>query len=511
MSVEPVATDGTPAAKAGPLGRRVTEAVFWTALLHGARIVLQLAFVAVLARLLTPQDYGIVAAGMIVVSFSMLVTGFGIDITLVQRSVLTSRHIRTGFTLIMIVCLGLFAVTQAAAPLVQDFFRFDGLESVFRVLTLMFVLQGLGMVAQSLLLRDLRARRVMSVELASQAVSTGLIGIPLAWSGFGPWALVWASVSEAALRSLLLIISKPYPMLPLLDGSAMRDLLRTSAGFSLAKILNFGARQGDNIIVGRFMGSVDLGLYGRAYQLIVLPARAYDVVAERVVFPAMAQVQNEPERLRKAYFRAIAITALIGLPLTTSLIVIAPELILTLLGPAWTGAIAPFLVLCFSMYFRLGYKVHASLLRAKGASFQLASTQGLYAALVIAACLVAYPFGLQAVAGGVSLAIAINLVVLAVMASKLIGLRFGDQVRAHLPGGALALIVGLSGWMAAEALRGWEAQSASVLISTTLVMALTGGIAVTLGPSWFLGPHGQPVFQNVKSILLGMRLFSGRA
>ena len=169
-------------------------------------------------------------------------------------------------------------------------------------------------VSKSLLVRQLRFRLLVALELGSYIVAYAGVGIFLAWSGYGVWALVMASLTQVSLGVVAMYLATRHPLRPSLDLRAGRELLSFGFGHSLAQVGMVISEQGDNLVVGRWLGPTALGVYGRAYNLMVMPASAFGRVVSRVLFPVMAKVQDEPERLLGAYERALAIVALISLP-----------------------------------------------------------------------------------------------------------------------------------------------------------------------------------------------------
>src|SRR6202043_2439363 len=147
--------------------------------------------------------------------------------------------------------------------------------------------------------------------------------------------------TQTVLKTILLLLSRPHPAWPLLDRGAWRDLLYFGGGFTAGRLSNYLAGQGESLVIGRCLGAVALGVYGRAYQLMAGPAVLFGNILDRVLFPAMVHVQDQPERLAYAYRRGIALIALVILPTSAVLVVLAREVTLVLLGPEWEGVILP--------------------------------------------------------------------------------------------------------------------------------------------------------------------------
>ncbi|NUN24154.1 MAG: oligosaccharide flippase family protein, partial [Candidatus Jettenia caeni] len=264
---------------------------------------------AILARLLTPKDFGIVSAAMVVVRLSEVFAQIGIGPAIVQRQDLKTVHLRTGFTISCLSGLSLTGLISSLAPQISVFFHMEELIPVIRGVSLVFLFQGISLVAESLLQRELQFRWLAIIQSLSYAVGYGIVGISLAFLGFGVWSLVIAYLSQMAFKSIFLLKVKPHPKRLALERRAIAELMYFGGGFTLARIGNAIAGQGDYLVVGRWLGANALGLYSRAYQLMTIPAMLFAKILDTVLFPAMAQIQTQPERLRVAYRRGVALIA----------------------------------------------------------------------------------------------------------------------------------------------------------------------------------------------------------
>jgi len=469
---------------------RTLSGLFWTSLATCANVLLLLLVVMVLARLLTPADFGLAAAALMVIGFSAIFSECGVGPAVVQRSELRPGHIRSGFTLS--ICLGVLigALIWLAAPRVADFFLLDELRPILRTLALLFPLQALGVVAESLLQRELRFRALAIVDVIALAVGYGVVGIALAVLGCAAWALVGAYMAQTILRMVLLLWIRPHPIFPLLERRACAELFHFGGGFTAGRFSNFFAGQAENLVIGRYLGAVALGTYGRAYQLMAAPAVLLGNVLDRVLFPTMVHVQKEPKRLAEAYRRATALIALVILPLSVVLVLLAPEVVHLLLGDEWNAVILPLQILGVGMLFRTGCKASDSLVRATGAVFRRTWRQTVYAVMVLVGALVGQRAGLEGVAVAVLATLALNFLLMAHLALRLAEMPWKTYVAAHLPGLALAALMGMPVAAIAGGLRAWGAGPVEVvLLSSAAILPVL--LAVVCLPRIFLGRDGQ--------------------
>jgi len=406
MSESVTATNPGPHPSAGSsLTLRTFAGFFWTMGGSGLQAVLKLLVLAVLARLLAPAEFGIVSAALTVVALAELFGQIGVAPAIIQAPELDARKIRTGSTVTILAGFAAGAALLALAPLMAGLFHMPEVEQIIQVFALVFVISGFAVVPEALLQRRMRFRALALVVLVSYLFGYAVIGISLAFAGFGIWALVWANIGQYVIKSVAHLVLARAPMMPLIDGQAFRQLFRFGAGVTLSRLGNYVALNADYVVVGRWMGAEALGFYSRAYVLLVQPAQLVGSAAEKVLYPALSAVQSENERLLRGYYRATALIALTNLPVTALLFVLAPQIIHLLLGPQWDAAIVPFQILVLSLVFRTAYKMTGTLLRARGTVYLLALWQWLYAAMVIAGALSGLRWGLAGVATGVSLAI----------------------------------------------------------------------------------------------------------
>lgn len=472
------------------LTHHIVSGLLWTAWGNGAQAILQLVVLAFLARLLRPADFGVVTAAMIVVGFSEIFSKLGLGPALVQRPELEPRHLRTAFSVSILLGFLTGGIIWITAPVAADFFRNEGVEPVLKVLAWVFPLKGLAVMSESLASRELRFRWLANIQVVCFAGGYGLVGVGLGIYGYGAWALVAATLAQSLLKTAILLFAFPPPKRPVPERRAFAELIYFSGGFTAARLSNYLALQGDYLVVGRWLGPVALGLYGRSYQLMGQPALLFGRILDDVLFPAMAKVQGQKERLATAYTRGVALIGLVILPTSVTLYVLAPELIYVVLGPQWNECVVPFQILIIGMLFRTSYKMSDSLTRATGAVYRRAWRQVAYAVLVVGGAWAGQHWGITGVALGVLVALAVNFTIMAQLSLNLSGITWWDFGKAHAPALMLAAVSGVIAATVAAAFRRYGLHPLWSLIASggvTLVCA----ILFMRHASWlFLGREG---------------------
>lgn len=330
----------------------------------------------ILARLVLPADFGLLAAGGSILWLLNIFAGAGVGPALVQRVELKPEHVSTSLSVSLLFGLALGGATFLSAPLIAALFQIPPLGPVLRVMSLILPVTALSIVSESLLQRELRFRTIAIAELVSYAVGYGIVGVALAWRGAGVWALVAAELVKAVGKAAMLWRASPHSNRLGFERQAFGQLVRFGSGYAASSLSMYIALEGDNLIIARTLGSSALGMYGRAYELMFIPAKALGDILEKVMFPALSRVQDDAQSLATAYRRGLALTALLVLPFSAGMIVLAPEVVLVLLGQRWTGVIAPLRILATAMYFQMGYAVGKTVANASGAVMQIAWRTG---------------------------------------------------------------------------------------------------------------------------------------
>jgi O-antigen/teichoic acid export membrane protein len=463
--------------------------VTWSSLGLGTLGIGQFALLAVLARYLTAVEFGVMTATLIVVGAARAVHA-GVGPALVQREDLRSDHVRSAFALSWLVAVALMVLMWFTAPLVTRFFHMDDLAPVMRAMSLMFAIQAPGMVAEALLQREMRMRTLAQAEIAGVLFGWLPLGIGCAMLGYGIWSLVAAYLGQALVKCVVLVYARPHERALWPVRGATMDLLHFGGGFVAARLCNVAASQGDNFVVGRWMSAALLGIYGRAYQLMAMPAMFLGEVVDRIVFPLLSRFQDDRDSLRLAYCRGISLVATIMAPASAISIVLAPEIVGAVLGPKWESVVLPFQVLMTGLVFRTGYKISDMLARATGTVYARAWRQAIFAGLIFVGALIGTAWGVAGVACGIVAALAANYLMMAQLSMQTTDLGWTRFASLHVRGVVCGVAFGAIVWPIAQAMRSIS-DSALFVLSTTVAISCTMlGVALFLSPRRILGGDG---------------------
>ena len=487
--------------------QRAIAGVAWLSAGNAARAALKIAVLAVLARLLTPDAFGLVGAAMFVVWLSTIAATLGVGPSLVQLRQLEPTHVSTAFVASTALGLAIGASVFLLASSIAAAFRMPALAPVMQALSLAFPIAGVAVVAECMLQRALRFDVIARAELFSYAIGYGLVGIGMAALGAGVWALVGAELTKALVKASIFLRAMP-PVRPLrFGGREFAQLARFGWRYTLGNVAIFLGLHGDAFVVGRLMGATALGLWGRAAEIMLVPAQAFGVVLDKVLFATLSRAQDDRERLAVADRRAAALVALLVLPTTAATLVLTPEIVRALLGPGWDGVVAPLRILAIAMHLRVGYMIGQVVANASGAAGATAWRNALHACLVVAGAWIGHPFGLPGVAAGVTAAIMINYVLVLRLGLRVTGLPLVAFLGAHGAAAKLALLVGAEAWAVAAVARGAGAPAIVALAAAALLVSASLLAIVRLAPGR-LGPDGAWLIEALRAALpAGLRRF----
>jgi teichuronic acid exporter len=365
----------------------------------------QFATGVLLARLLAPADFGLVALAAVVLGFARTFNDLGIGNALVQRAAITTRHVRSAFTFSLLLGIGVAAVIGASAPVWAAALHDARVAPVLRVLAVGFAVGGTSVVAGALLRRQLKFKAQFFIDAVSSVVGFGVVSVALALTGHGVWSLVWGGLCQTLIAACAQLAVVRHSVRPLLAREEMTDLLHFGFGSAANGLVNYIALNADNFVVGRWVGAAGLGLYNRAYTLMNVPYTYGASVMSSVLFPALARVQHDSARVRRAYLLITRLTAMVAASAMGTLAIVAPHLVSALYGPKWNGVVLPLQILCIAGYFRSLYHIGGVVAQSVGRVYSELTNETVYAALVIGGSLIGSRYGLVGVAGGVGMAI----------------------------------------------------------------------------------------------------------
>lgn len=313
---------------------------------QGVHLVLQVGSTAILARLLAPRDFGLIAMVAAFVAFIGLFRDVGLTQAVTQKADLTHAQASNLFWINAAITLALSGLTILSSPLVVRFYSEPALGPITVVYALFLTMGGFGAMHQAVLVRGLQFKHVVYTEVAGQAIAI-VIAVTLAYLGAGYWALVALPGARALAQTIGFWLVSPWAPGKPSRGAGISSLVIFGANVTGFNIVNFLARNLDNILIGWRWGAAALGVYAQAYVLVALPLGQINTPLSRVAVPMLARLQHEPDRYRQAYLRIVGVMCTLAVPIMATAIATADWIIVVVLGPGWGEAadILPWLAL----------------------------------------------------------------------------------------------------------------------------------------------------------------------
>ncbi|MBW2146254.1 MAG: MOP flippase family protein [Deltaproteobacteria bacterium] len=415
-------------------GLRVRTAlgVLWKNISNSCQSLIDLVATAVLARLLVPEDFGVVTMSMIFVALAFTINELGLGAALIQRKDPTPGHLDSTFWSAALMGAGLLVTFTLLAPMLASFFRTPALEAVLPVLSLNFMVGSLGLVHRTLLEREMRFRHLARCDVAA-AVGFGISSVGLALAGAGVWSIVAGKVIQRAIATGLYWVSYPWRPGFRFSWRHFRELMGFGANVMGDNMAAYLYTNVDYALVGRFLGSTALGLYGMAYRIVTLPLQKISIAVMSAVYPAFSRVQDDPPRMVRGYLTTITHLSIIIMPMLVGLMALAPELVTGIFGEHWRPAVRPLqIMVAAGLAKSIGAPVNSAF-RACGRP-DVALKVTLAALVLTIGCVAAgIPFGIAGVAAGISVSSVSAFMIAQLVLCRLLRFPMGHIIRSLLP------------------------------------------------------------------------------
>ena len=319
------------------VGSRVIRGGAITLISQGAQFFISMAGTVVLARLLTPRDYGLIGMVTVVTGFLTMFKDMGLSQATVQREELTHGQTTNLFWVNVGASALIALVAVLLAPVIARFYGEPRLAYITMALAAGFVFGGFTVQHQALLRRQMRFGLLAASSIIAAVVGLG-VGIFLAWRGAEYWALVGQQLAVAVVTAITVWVFCGWrPGLPS-RRTGVRELLAFGGNVTGFNVVNYFARNGDNLLIGKMWGSAALGLYDKAYQLLLLPLSQINYPVSAVLVPTLSRLADDPERYRAAFLRTLEKLLMVTMPGIAFLMVTADWVVSVVLGPQWTEA-----------------------------------------------------------------------------------------------------------------------------------------------------------------------------
>lgn len=472
------------------LKNKTKKGLAWSMVERFATQGVQFLFGIILARLLSPDDYGVIAMPLVFLAIAQCIIDSGFSTALIRKPELTEDDLSTAFYFNIGVGILCYTILFFSSPLIADFYHTPILSSLLKVTALAVLFNPLCAVQQAILTRkiDFKTQAVVSL---SGAVVSGIVGLYMAYNGFGVWSLVFQQVGGYVMRTILFWGLGKWKPKRKWSWESFHYLWGFGSKMLGSGLLDTIYNNIYPIVIGKYFSAQDLGNYTRAQQFSSLPSSNVTGVLQRVTFPVLSSIQNEDERLARNYRKILKLSAFLIFPLMLLLSAIADPLVRVLLTDKWEGCIILLQILCFSLMWYPIHAINLNLLTVKGRSDLFFRLEVIKKVIGVCIMCIAIPHGILWMVSGSIVASMITLLVNTYYTGKLINVGFVKQMGDLLP------IFGLSVAM-------WIAVHGSFLLMSNLCIQLIIGIFIgvifyILGAKIFLKTEWQDARSMIPS------------
>jgi PST family polysaccharide transporter len=324
---------------------KAVSGIYWNGLAQFAQELIGLLTTLILARLLSPDAFGLLGMVIVFLGFIAIFQNLGLGPSIVQDGEISQEQLSSIFWLNSILSIILVLLTIISAPLVSSFYNEPSATSIMIVLALNFPLSALAVVPDAMLKKHMMFKKLGIIQNIATVLGS-VVGIITAFMGFGVWALVWQGLIRNFARTILQWIVMPWSPTWNLSYHKIKRHLYFGINLQVGSLLNYCARNVDDLLIGKVIGSSTLGVYQMAYSLMLWPLQKVSRVVGEVMFPALSTIQGNKEHVKRVFLRVTGYIAFITFPMVLGILVIAPSVVYALLGERWVGVIPIFKVLC---------------------------------------------------------------------------------------------------------------------------------------------------------------------
>ncbi len=454
------------------LKSRAVKGVFWSATERLGPRAVQFVVSIILARLLTPAEFGLIGMLSVFMALGHVLMNSGFGSALIQKQNATKAHYNSVFFANMALSLVAAGLLWLSAPWIAAFYNQPALIAPARGLSFNFIFAAFGLVQLTLLSKRMDFKTQAKVRLIA-VVGSGVVGVSMALLNFGIWSLVAQSLSLTLFNSVLLWVFNSWRPSRDFSMQALRELFGFSSRMLASGVLDTIFRNLYNVVIGKLFQPSDLGYYTRANSLQQIPAQTLTGVIAKVTFPLFSEIQDDLEKMRNGFKKAIRAIALVNFPLMFGLMATAGPLVLTLLGEKWRPVIPYLQLLAIVGLFNPLSAINLNVLLAKGRSDLFFRLEIIKKTLVVLILLVTWRWGIQAIIlgqiGSVVIAYGIN----GYYNARLVGYPFLSQLRDIFPYFAVSAVMG-----GLVYLLNWLPIASSMLL--LILQILVGGIVFVL-------------------------------
>lgn len=410
------------------LKQKAFKGLLWSTLQNSSLQVFSLIIFLILARLLSPETFGLIALANVFLAFMQVFRQQGFSKALIQRETIEPEHLDAAFWSQVIFGILLTVITFFGANIVAEIFDQPKLIPILQCLSSIFIINSLSHVPNALLERRF-AFKIIAMRTLLATIISGTIGVVMAFAGYGVWSLVTLNISVELVSLIVIWSAVDWKPRWQFSQSHFQDLFGFGMSVLTFKFIKFFDKRIDNLLIGYFLGEVALGYYAIAYRILEVMTQLLVKTINKVALPTFSRLQTEPERFRQLFCKTTQFTTLVSFPVYFGLIVFAPELTVTLFGEKWLPAVGAMQILSLEGLILSLSQFHKSVFISTGKPIWTVKISFFNATANVIACLIAVRWGIVAVATGYIISSYLVFPFSQWAVNKLIGIKSFDYLK----------------------------------------------------------------------------------
>ncbi len=408
------------------LKQKTIHGLFWSFIDNFSRLGLQFIFGIILARILSPREFGLIGMLTIFIAVSQTIVESGFSTALIRKKDCSENDYSTVFYFNLIVSLVLYILLFFSSGLISNFFGETELKNMFKVFGLILIINAMGMIQQTIFIKEINFKVQTYVTLIA-SLGSGLLAIWAALVGMGVWSLVVLNLSRAFLNTVFLWIWSVWRPILFFSKKSFSELFGFGSKLLISNLIDTIFQNIYYLVIGKYFSAQELGFYTRADQFQNLPSKNITGVIQRVSYPVLSAIQDQPERLKENYRKLIRSTMYITFILMLGMAAVAKPMVITLIGEKWLPSVQYLQLLCFvGMLYPL-HALNINILNVKGRSDLILKLEFIKKPTAIPIIIVGIVWGIKIMIIGMILHSVFSLFLNSYWSGRLIGYSAKEQ------------------------------------------------------------------------------------
>lgn len=417
------------------------KGIFWTGVDRFSVQIIQFIISIILARLLVPSEFGLIAMTTIFIAIAQVFIDSGFSNALIQKKNRSSSDFSTVFVFNFIISLVVYFLLYGIAPYVSDFYKESQLTSIIRWVSLNLILSGVSIVQRSILLIELRFKTTALISLTAVLIS-GILGIILAYLGKGVWALIIQILASNAITALLFFFLSKWKISMHFSRTSFQNLFSFGSKLLTSSLIHSIYTNLYSLVIGKFYSSTEVGYYNRMATFALFPSSNLITVINRAIFPIQCQIQDENERLKSIFNSYLKLSIIFVFPIMIGMCAMATSLISVILTDKWLPATPYFQILCFAFMWSPLMMINNQILIVKGRSDLFLKAEILKKIVAITILILTINSGLKILCYGLVFYHILDFLIIIPFTKKVIQTSYKEQISNLAPTLALSLFMG---------------------------------------------------------------------